>query len=511
VNDEEAVDQPTFPRVEVAVASEEGLRDENQDWLSWTRTPRGELFVIADGMGGYKGGALAARMTVDAVEQFLSDAPADLPFGKAATEAIARANREVHRLAHSGDPETDHMGSTVLVVLLSEGQAQIAHVGDSRAYLYRNDKLQRLTRDHTRIQQMLDAKMLTQEQARNHPESHLLSRAIGSQPEVEVEVSEPIALKEGDALLLCSDGLSGFVTDDKIRAALNKQRDIQRIPDDLVDLALSSGGNDNVTVQFVRVNRLARGRVTAQIPVATILAQGRPRVAFSTMIRRPMNVAASLALMVVAVYVAFIIPPSQPDEASVDAAETAERAAVPPAVVPAAPGLLPSAAVPAAARIPAPSLPSTVTPAGAVTAKAAEQGAEAERAVVATRTGERVAPERSAAELRAAAERERKAEAQRKAAAEQRKAIETKLAAERKAREDKALAEKNAAAEKAAAASKAAEEAAKAASPPPAPTVADPQPAAKEPNTNNDRDDDREKQPGGRPEPGNEPPGTTIR
>ena len=207
-----------------------------------------------------KGGALAAKMTVDMVEQAVSDAPPEWSFGKAVTEALSQANHEVHRLAHRGNPDTENMGSTALVVLLSDGHAHIAHVGDSRAYLLRNNNLQLLTRDHTRVQQMVDANMLTPEQARNHPDGHLLSRAIGSRAEVEVEISGPVPLKTGDAFLLCSDGLSGFVTDEQIAQTLKKQRDVQRVPQDLVNLALSAGGNDNITIQFVRVDGTVRER-----------------------------------------------------------------------------------------------------------------------------------------------------------------------------------------------------------------------------------------------------------
>ena len=299
MTNQEVISQPSFPKVAVAVASEQGLRDENQDWLSWTQTPRGELFVIADGMGGYKGGALAAKMTADTVEASLSEAAPEWSFGKAVTEALSEANREVHRLAHSGDPDTENMGSTALVVLLTDGSAQIAHVGDSRAYLLRDNKLQLLTRDHTRVQQMIDANMLTREQARNHPESHLLSRAIGSREEVEVELTGPVPLKVGDALLLCSDGLSGFVTDEQICNTLKKHRDVQRVPQELVNLALSAGGNDNITIQFVRVDGTVRTRVTARMPVSEVIAQGRTGDAVVTLAKRGLLVFVAIAAVLV--------------------------------------------------------------------------------------------------------------------------------------------------------------------------------------------------------------------
>jgi hypothetical protein len=115
---------------------------------------------------------------------------------------------------------------------------------------------------------MIDAEMITRKQARNHPESHILSRAIGSRPEVEIDISPPHKLEDGDALLLCSDGLSGFVPDGKIRKTLEHQTDVQRVASDLVDLALAAGSNDNITVQYVRFGKTVRERVTTKLPIA---------------------------------------------------------------------------------------------------------------------------------------------------------------------------------------------------------------------------------------------------
>jgi len=259
--------KPPGTPLEVAVSSEKGLREENQDWLSWTETPRGELFIVADGMGGYKGGARAAKMTVDLVEKYLQEAPADVPFGKALDDAVRRTNLEVHKAAHSGDPDTENMGSTVVIALVADGKVQVGHVGDSRAYLYNKGRLRRLTRDHTRVQQMIDAEMITRKQARNHPESHVLSRAIGSRPEVEMDVSPPHKLEEGDALLLCSDGLSGFVQDSRIRKVLEQQKDVQQVASDLVSAAMAAGSNDNITVQYVRFGKTIRERTTTRMAI----------------------------------------------------------------------------------------------------------------------------------------------------------------------------------------------------------------------------------------------------
>src|SRR5271165_1457024 len=240
--------------MEVAVASEQGRRDENQDSMSWKRVRWGELFIVADGMGGYKGGAIASKMTVEGVEKHLTET-LEVRFEDALQEAVRRVNEQIYREAHSGNSETESMGSTVVVALIAKEGLQVGHVGDSRAYLFRNGRLVRLTKDHTAVQRMLDAGMLTAEEARNHPDASVLSRAVGSKPEVEIEIGEPLKLEEGDAILLCSDGLSGFVEDRQIRQTLQRQSNIQRVPEALVKLALKSGSDDNITLQFARFGR----------------------------------------------------------------------------------------------------------------------------------------------------------------------------------------------------------------------------------------------------------------
>jgi len=261
------------PEMKVAVLSEKGRRDENQDWMSWSRVdPWGELFIIADGMGGHKGGALAARMTVEGLEKHIRDLPAEWPFVKAFQEAFRKTNEEVYRSAHSGNPETENMGSTLVAALISDGKVQVGHIGDSRAYLFRKGKLRPLTKDHTTVQRMLDAGMITAEEARKHPEAHVLSRAVGSKPEVEIEIGEPVKLEEGDALMMCSDGLTGYVDDQQIEKVLGSQSSVQSIPQDLADLALKASGDDNITVQFIRygetVTVTETARTTARLPIS---------------------------------------------------------------------------------------------------------------------------------------------------------------------------------------------------------------------------------------------------
>ncbi|HXM36490.1 MAG TPA: hypothetical protein VN920_14950, partial [Pyrinomonadaceae bacterium] len=122
---------------------------------------------------------------------------------------------------------------------------------DSRAYLYRQGKLSRLTKDHSVVQKMIDHNMLSEEEARNHPDASVINRAFGQSPELELEISEPIEMQPGDGLLLCTDGLSGYVSDEEIAQRIGGQGDAQEITNALIDLALEAGGEDNVTVQYV--------------------------------------------------------------------------------------------------------------------------------------------------------------------------------------------------------------------------------------------------------------------
>jgi serine/threonine protein phosphatase PrpC len=253
---------------EVGACSETGyVRNENQDRMSGTRVPLGQLYIVADGMGGHKGGALAAELTVQGLQQCLEETPAQRPVEEAIQTAFTKTNETVYHKAHAGDPATEGMGSTAVLLLISEQAARVAHVGDSRAYLYRRGRLKRLTTDHTVVQKMVQAGMLKPEEAIDHPNASVLERAIGIDQSVEAEISDTIRLKQGDALLLCSDGLCGYVADAEIVSVLRSQATVQEVPEHLVRLALQKGGEDNVTVQFIQYGtrkEAHRGKVQEQ-------------------------------------------------------------------------------------------------------------------------------------------------------------------------------------------------------------------------------------------------------
>jgi len=291
---------------ETSALSETGpMRDENQDRMSGFSSPVGEVYVVADGMGGHKGGARAAALSVESVERSLASADPSAPVPDLLARALQYANSVVHREASSGAAQTEGMGSTAVVLVTTEDSAYVAHVGDSRAYLFRGGKLQALTRDHSRVQRMLDDDLLTPEEARNHPDASVLDRAIGSKPDVKVEVrEEPVSLEDGDGFLLCSDGLCGYVEDKAIQAVLRGRIDVQGIPRALADVAYEKGSDDNVTVQYVQYG--ARRRERSLLP-ATLAA--RPdRLALDLASTRPgWRSPARLATMLAAVLAALAI------------------------------------------------------------------------------------------------------------------------------------------------------------------------------------------------------------
>src|SRR5215510_15483779 len=193
-------------QLEVGARSETGhVRDENQDRMSGAQVPLGQLYIVADGMGGHKGGAVAAELTVQELQRDIGEAGVNASVEEAIQAAFKITNETVYQKAHSGDPATEGMGSTAVLLLIAGPAAWLAHVGDSRAYLYRNGELRQLTTDHTLVQKMVQAGMLKAEEAMDHPDASVLERAIGNQPSVEVDVSDKLPLNEGDAILLCSD------------------------------------------------------------------------------------------------------------------------------------------------------------------------------------------------------------------------------------------------------------------------------------------------------------------
>jgi len=237
------------------------VRSSNED--AWGVFPDIHFFVVADGMGGHAAGEIASRMSVDTMKEFIqsstqssevtwpADVARDLPLPvKRLVAAGKLANEKIFQTSRSNS-SMNGMGTTMVSVLVDQGTAYVAHVGDSRAYLIRNEKIERLTEDHSLINDYINQGLLKVEEAGRHPLKHVITRALGSNGKVEVDV-KTVPLSPGDAFLLCSDGLSNLVTEEDIRTqCLDALRDPQSVCRRLIDLANTKGGDDNVTVVLV--------------------------------------------------------------------------------------------------------------------------------------------------------------------------------------------------------------------------------------------------------------------
>lgn len=251
----------------------------NEDASGYAETPIGHLAVVCDGMGGHEAGREASQAAVRCIiETARGQSPSVIP-GLVLKHAIERAGRAVYALG--GAAQAAHRpGSTCVAVLIHPGGAEVAHAGDSRAYLVRGEQIERLTRDHSMVQELVEARMLTPEQALAHPDANQITRALGIAPEVAVDVRpEPLGLAPGDVLLLASDGLTDLVSDPEISEVVRRrvQNGTAAVCQELVALANARGGHDNVTALVLSIVEMpasttARGTVIERVS-GTLIAE----------------------------------------------------------------------------------------------------------------------------------------------------------------------------------------------------------------------------------------------
>jgi protein phosphatase len=224
-------------------------RNANEDSL-FIKAP---LFVVADGMGGAQAGEVASKA---AAESFAGELPAAPP-ERLLEETIEGANRTIHELARK-DPSLAGMGTTTTAAIVDlEGETvAIGHVGDSRAYRLRGGKFEQLTRDHSLVEEMRRKGQLTDAQAEDHPQRSIITRALGPEPEVQVDV-QTVPAQDGDVFLICSDGLTTMLDDEAIGRLLARATSLQAAVRSLVDEANRAGGRDNITVVTFRVEDTA--------------------------------------------------------------------------------------------------------------------------------------------------------------------------------------------------------------------------------------------------------------
>jgi protein phosphatase len=250
-------------KLEFAAASDKGkVRNNNED--NYLLAPELELAIVADGMGGHKSGevasSLAVKVTKDKYDSMhstgMKPAPYNEKFSLESNQlgfAVQLANSVIYESGNSG-PENKGMGTTLSSALLNKNRLCIAHIGDSRIYLFRKGVIQQLTEDHSLVMDHVRKGLLTREQAETSPLQNILTRALGAQKAPAVDLVE-VELEEGDRLLLCTDGLFKAVKEAEILELLKAQPEDQKACDALVAAANANGGPDNVTVAIGTVGK----------------------------------------------------------------------------------------------------------------------------------------------------------------------------------------------------------------------------------------------------------------
>jgi len=244
--------------VSYAITDKGIVRARNED--SYLQDDDLHLYVVADGMGGHKGGDVASRMAVAEIETVVRswkpgqydeitgvDGPVPDEEAKLVT-ALKQANARIWK--ESGrNPERRGMGTTSTGLLLSDGRATVAHVGDSRAYLIRDDRMMQITEDHSWVNEQVKAGFITSEEARNHRLKNLITRSLGHEATVKVDVVR-LKVQEGDRYFLCSDGLTNLVRDEEIKDIVTRFPPQEALRE-MVRLANERGGHDNITAVMV--------------------------------------------------------------------------------------------------------------------------------------------------------------------------------------------------------------------------------------------------------------------
>jgi len=231
------------------------IRDTNEDYyrIIHESSQDAYAFIIADGMGGHSCGEIASRMAVeyisDIVERSGSSLFSCLNIGEEIKKLLKEANINVFEASLS-NPEASGMGTTLTMAVIARGKVTVAHVGDSRLYMARSGSLRQITEDHSFIRELIKKGTLTREEAESHPRKHVITRAIGTSRELEVDILE-LEAEKGDIFLLCTDGLTNMISEDEIyRVIIDNEP--EKACAELIEAAKSKGGEDNITVIVIK-------------------------------------------------------------------------------------------------------------------------------------------------------------------------------------------------------------------------------------------------------------------
>ena len=229
------------------------VREQNQDYFYISEeTEEPKIYILADGMGGYKGGEIASRLATESVQKYIQNnferiTKEKEEILKLVKSAVEYANMVVYEKSKEV-PELEGMGTTLEVCIIYNNKAYIGHVGDSRIYRIRKDVIRKLTKDHSYVQKLVEDKKITREEAKTHPKKNMLIKALGCTPYVEPDIRAR-NFEKGDVFIMCSDGLTNMVEENRIYTLITQ--DINSAADKLIEEANMAGGIDNITIIII--------------------------------------------------------------------------------------------------------------------------------------------------------------------------------------------------------------------------------------------------------------------
>lgn len=226
-------------------------RKNNEDNFCMGENKCGIFAVVADGMGGHLAGEVASTMAVESLKESFEnlEIKSEDDFFSKVSLAYAEANRKIYEYAENNSRVLG-MGTTAVSAFICGDKLYVANVGDSRAYIVDEDTITQVTKDHSYVQQLVDSGVINKEQAKNHPKRNYITRAIGTEEDIEVDVFN--VDYKGETILLCSDGLSGLVSDETMLKIVNQEENMEEIVNKLVEAANEEGGTDNITVALLK-------------------------------------------------------------------------------------------------------------------------------------------------------------------------------------------------------------------------------------------------------------------
>lgn len=239
------------------VKSHKGMvRETNEDSYNiiagYTEVP--VSFIIADGMGGHNSGEIASKMAVDYISNNILQIPENFDFHNQIAETLKKFIKEANDYIYKASKEQESnygMGTTLVAALAYQRKLYIGHVGDSRAYVLRNEGMQQLTTDHSYIEELIRSGTLTREEAENHPKKNVITRALGCAEEIEID-TYVADIKDDDIFILCTDGLTNMLHEEEIASIVRETDDPEAACTELVGRANSKGGEDNITVVVIK-------------------------------------------------------------------------------------------------------------------------------------------------------------------------------------------------------------------------------------------------------------------